>query len=226
MSDHILDRPIWNALASRHAPFATGTARAMRYPYDVSPFVAAEDDSKENLAELVGLLPETGPAVLLQAKPSPLPEDRVVVSEAGGVQMVATRLKPAPALEGVIELGDADAPEMLELATMTKPGPFLARTHRLGGFVGIREGGRLVAMAGRRLHLDGYCEVSAVCTHPDHRGRGHAGLLTLIVANRIADEGETPFLHTYADNAAAIRLYEQLGFSLRSGMTVQIVERA
>jgi predicted GNAT family acetyltransferase len=140
--------------------------------------------------------------------------------------MHAVDLVPPDPSDEVIPLGDADAPEMLELATMTRPGPFLLNTHRLGRFIGIRREGRLAAMAGERLHADGYREVSAVCTHPDFRGRGLAGLLSRIVADRIVRDGETPFLHAYTTNAAAIRLYEQLGFRYQRTITVQWLKRA
>ena len=115
---------------------------------------------------------------------------------------------------------------MVELAALTKPGPFLIRTHELGGYIGIRDQGRLVAMAGERFKLPGFTEVSAVCTHPDYRGRGYAAALTLAVATRIAARGETPFLHTFASNINAIRLYEKLGFVLRTPMSVTVLRRA
>jgi predicted GNAT family acetyltransferase len=105
---------------------------------------------------------------------------------------------------------------MLALATLTRPGPFRARTHTLGRFIGIRDSGRLIAMAGERLKLDGFVEISAVCTHPDYRGRGYGGALMKMVGKRILSEGDTPFLHTYADNTVAIALYRRLGFEVRA----------
>ena len=117
----------------------------------------------------------------------------------------------------VLELGDADAPEMLALATLCRPGPFFARTHALGGFIGVRDGeGRLIAMAGERYQIGRFTEISAVCTHPDHRGRGLARALMRVVGSRIAARGETPFLHTFPDNAGAIALYQSLGFRRRA----------
>jgi predicted GNAT family acetyltransferase len=104
---------------------------------------------------------------------------------------------------------------MLELALLTRPGPFRARTHTLGRFIGVREGGKLVAMAGERLCAPGFREISAVCTHPDWQGRGLGGALLQQVGERIMREGDTPFLHTYTHNAPAVALYTKLGFSVR-----------
>jgi ribosomal protein S18 acetylase RimI-like enzyme len=218
-----LDRPIWHALHSRQSTFSAGGPLALRYQVEVSPFAAAVDDSADALAALAAVIPPAGSILLLQAGVVPLPPGTMADMVDEGVQMVAGRLEPPHVPPGVVDLGDAD--EMLELATLTRPGPFLSRTHRLGGFVGIREDGRLIAMAGERMKLPGFTEVSGVCTHPDYRGRGHAGLLSRIVAARVAARGETPFLHAFANNHAAIRLYEQLGFVLRRRMSVVALRR-
>ena len=95
---------------------------------------------------------------------------------------------------------------------LTQPGPYAAHTNRLGDFIGVKQGGVLVAMAGERMKMPGLSEVSGVCTHPDHRGRGYAGALMRVVAERMLVRGETPWLHAYASNAGAIALYESLGF--------------
>jgi len=132
-----------------------------------------------------------------------------------GVQLVATRsLLSAPANEALV-IGPADAAEALELALRTEPGPFRPRTYELGTYLGIRHGGRLMALAGERLHPTGWTEISAVCTDPAYRCQGLAGRLVRAVADQIRDRGETPFLHTSAANAPAIRLYEAMGFELR-----------
>ena len=114
---------------------------------------------------------------------------------------------------------------MLELAMLTKPGPFTLKALSLGGFWGIRENGRLIAMAGERLKQDGLTELSGVCSHPDLRGKGLGRLMTLYLAGKIFAEGEQPFLHTYATNSVAIGLYESIGFKLRTRMNVAVIER-
>jgi predicted GNAT family acetyltransferase len=116
----------------------------------------------------------------------------------------------------MVELGDKDSPEMLELTALTKPGPFGRRTHELGYYVGIRAAGKLVAMAGERMKVPGYTEVSAVCTHPDHLGKGYAAALMTEVMRSIRGRGEKPFLHVRSDNSRAIAIYERLGFRKRS----------
>jgi predicted GNAT family acetyltransferase len=115
----------------------------------------------------------------------------------------------------IIELGPKDSAEMIELTSLTKPGPFSTRTHELGLYLGIRDGGKLVAMSGERLKVPGHTEVSAVCTHPEHTGKGYARILMTAVMKQIRDRGETPFLHVRGDNARAIEIYEQLGFRIR-----------
>jgi len=107
---------------------------------------------------------------------------------------------------------DDDVPAMVDLVTRTEPGPFRPRTIDLGGYVGIFHGDALVAMAGRRMHPPGYVEVSAVCTDPSARRRGYASIVTVAVADAIAETGETPMLHVADDNPNARAVYEQLGF--------------
>lgn len=226
MSIQILDRPALHALRTRHADHATRSGKAYRYDPDVAPFVVMEDDSDQAFADLAGLVLPGRVSILLQADGIAPPPGTVLEMAADGVQMVAGEIAPPEDDLPVIALGEADAQEMVALAALTRPGPFLPRTHLLGGYFGIRHAGRLAAMAGERLQVPGYTEVSAVCTHPDFRGKGYANHLTRLVATRIAARGETPFLHTFAANAAAIRIYERLGFTLRRMMKVTVLRRA
>jgi len=208
-----LDRPIWHALAGRQAEFAVGAGKALRFRPDVSPFIACADDSPGALSEVATLL-EPGDAVLfLQRGAVPLPPGTRRIEGGKGVQMVARDFAASEPPPGIVALGEDDAAEMLALATLTQPGPFRARTHQLSQFWGVKDAEeRLLAMAGERLRLPGMSEVSGVCTHPDARGRGLAALLSRHVASEIVRRGEVPFLHAYASNAGAIRLYEALGF--------------
>lgn len=222
-----LDRPVWASLTSLHAGLAQGGALAKRYLPEVNRFASARDDSDEALAALVALVRPGGPVFIAQAAEICIPPGLVASKLAKCVQMVAAAPVDAPAgTDEVVSLGDADAPEMLALATLTQPGPFLRQTHRMGRFVGIRIGGRLAAMAGERFRFPGYTEVSGVCTHPDFQGRGLAGRLSRHVAAGIAARGDIAFLHAWKTNTAAIRLYETLGFRLRCEVNVAVLERA
>ncbi len=223
---HPLDRPVWNALTSRQAHLAQGDARALRINADYGLFAASRDLTEENLAALAALIPAGGAIGLAETMPVPPPPGTVLALQIGCQQMVAERPATPRVDFDAAALGDADAHDMLALATLTEPGPFLRRTHQLGDFVGVRVNGELVAMAGERLKLPGLTEVSAVCTHPDHRGKGYAGGLMGLVARRIQQRGETPFLHVFSENKSAITLYERLGFRIRSPITVTVLERA
>jgi ribosomal protein S18 acetylase RimI-like enzyme len=166
-----------------------------------------------------------GPAglVTLSATMTPFPEHWELVRSGEGVQMVAGELvgrtvladHAGPQDDEIIRLGSADVPEMLDLVGRTRPGPFRPRTMELGTYLGIRRAGALVAMAGERLRLSGFTEISAVCTDEAWRGHGFGARLTLAVAAGIRARGEVPFLHAVAGNAGAIRLYERLGFEHR-----------
>lgn len=223
---HPLDRPVWSALSGRQATLARQDAPARRFAPEYGPFGAAPDDSPESWAALRRLAGPQGGLYLVEAAAPSAPSGVPLRFEPECWQMVADA-PPAPAVEpgfAILDLGEQDASEMHALATLTRPGPFSTATHRLGAFVGVREGGRLVAMAGERMKPDGFTEVSAVCTHPDFRGRGYAPALMRIVMARIVARGETPFLHVYASNTGAIRLYETLGFRLRKAMALAVVE--
>jgi predicted GNAT family acetyltransferase len=222
---HPLDRPAWTSLRTRQRALARGEGAALRYDGDYAIFAATADHEPDSLAALGALIAATGPAIVLQKEALPPVPGTLVEKHRMGVQMVAEALAGISEID-FLELGDPDAAEMLALATLTEPGPFFAQTHRLGDFIGIRDQGRLVAMAGERMKPAEFTEVSGVCTHPDFRGRGYAGALMRVVAARIAARGETPFLHAYADNRGAIALYESLGFQVRCEVSVTVLEPA
>jgi predicted GNAT family acetyltransferase len=220
-----LDRPVWSALTERQAGLAIGDARAVRFRAPINLFGAAADATPESLAALAGLVPAGGTLGLVEPDaPPPLPG--LVVQSAKTVdQMVLTALdRRAPTVE-IVPLGADDVPEMLALTALTKPGPFFAETYLQGGYLGVRHAGALVAMAGQRLQPPGFTEVSAVCTHPDHRGKGLARALMEAVIEAILARGESAILHTYPDNPA-VGLYRALGFRVRRTMVFTVLGRA
>jgi ribosomal protein S18 acetylase RimI-like enzyme len=211
---HVLDNPALASLTGPHAHFAERRGRVLRYPVDVSPWLALPDDpGPDDWADLAALAGPGG-EVPLPGFRGRVPDGWEITFRVEGVQLVDDGLAAAPDPEAVL-LGLADVPEMLDLVALTQPGPFLPRTIELGTYLGIRREGRLVAMAGERLHPPGWTEISAVCTDPAFRGEGLATRLILAVAHGIRERGETPFLHTGAGNVNAVRLYESLGFRLR-----------
>ncbi|MFK0108948.1 GNAT family N-acetyltransferase [Streptomyces sp. NPDC091217] len=212
-SSHVLDNPAWAALTGPHAHLAEQVGRAARYPADVARFHAVADAGDlQAWADLASLVGPGGTAALRGVTEAP--DGWEILRIGNGVQLVDTGLRVEPAPEAV-RLGPEDVPEILDLVARTEPGPYLPRTIDMGTYLGIRHHGRLIALAGERLHPPGWTEISAVCTDPGHRGRGLATRLVRAVAAGIKERGEQPFLHARADNADAIRLYESIGFTLR-----------
>ena len=211
---HPLDNPARASLLGPHAHFSERLGEVLRYPSDVSPFLALPDAPDDATWADVATLVGPGGLVPLAGVTTPPPAAWELTLDLDGVQLVDASVRPAADPEAVV-LTAADVPEMLDLTARTKPGPFLPRTIELGTYLGIRRDGRLVAMAGERMHPPGWTEISAVCTDESVRGQGLAGRLVLAVAAGIRDRGDTPFLHAAATNTNAIRLYESLGFALR-----------
>ncbi|MBB2177394.1 GNAT family N-acetyltransferase [Gluconacetobacter johannae] len=218
----MLDRPVWNALSGRQALLSIGTPDARRFDPAIGPFGAARRNTAPHL-DTLARLSETDEIWLIEKETIAAPRGAMIVRSAECLQMVASHVSEQDRSFPFRDLGEDDAADMLALATLTAPGPFLAGTCRLGGFIGIRDNGRLVAMAGERMKPGNFTEVSGVCTHPDYRGRGYAGFLMRVVAQRILARGEQPFLHSYAHNAGAIALYESLGFKAHQRVTATVI---
>ncbi|MFJ1646780.1 GNAT family N-acetyltransferase [Streptomyces sp. NPDC088258] len=211
---HPLDHPVHSALTGAHAHFAERRGRVLRYPADVSPWLALPEDADAADWADAAALAGPGGSVSLAGHPGPTPDGWEITFLAEGVQLVDAGAATAPDPEAV-RLGPADVPEILDLVERTRPGPFLPRTVEMGTYLGIRRDGALVAMAGERMRPEGHSEISAVCTAPEFRGQGLAARLVLAVADRVKARGDVPFLHAAADNTNAVRLYEKLGFPLR-----------
>ena len=220
---HPLDRPTWSALTGPHARFAERHGRALRYPPAVSPFLGLPAGADaETWADAAALVGPGGTVVLLDGSPGPAPDGWATVDVMPCLQLEGSSVTGADD-GGVVPLTAADTDDMVDLATRTRPGPFSARTPELGAYLWVRRDGRLVAMAGERLHPPGWTEVSAVCTDPSARGEGLAARLVLAVAAGIVARGELPFLHVLEANAGAVRVYQRLGFRTRRRVDVPVL---
>jgi ribosomal protein S18 acetylase RimI-like enzyme len=252
---HPLDNVIWEALTTRQAEFAESCDQALAFVPEVNSLAAFREPTTRGYESLAGLLDSGRTVTLALESPyQPWAGLKLVVGapglqmvyENGGVASAAdSGVRPADSpfdsAQGrrgrlfphkfqevapeILELGAANAPEMMELTKLTKPGPFHQRTYELGRYVGIRCDGKLVAMAGERLKVPGYTEVSAVCTHPEHTGRGYARILMTEVMRTILGRGETPFLHVRESNVRAIELYKHLGFSQRVRLHMTVLRK-
>jgi predicted GNAT family acetyltransferase len=224
-SSHPLDHPIWTALTTTQQALAEGDARARRYPTEVTPFADMPDLSAENFAALGALMSPTDIAVLFTPEAVKAPAEFKVVLADTGEQMIGTPVEaPTNGVE-IVTLGIDDVPAMIELTELTKPGPFYARTHELGTFLGIRVDGQLVAMAGERMKPAQYTEMTAVCVHPSHRGRGYGQMLLSAVSRQIVSRGEIPFLHVFTSNHSAIALYRRQGMEIRRRLHVTVLKK-
>jgi ribosomal protein S18 acetylase RimI-like enzyme len=220
-----LENPAYAALSGAHSRFAQRRGRALRYAPDIAPFLALPSGaSRTDWRDAIELMPPGTVAATIHDG-SPLPESLKVMHTFELVQMIGERASAAHDPEAIV-LGSADVPEMLELVRLTEPGPFLQRTIELGKYVGIRCDGALVAMAGERLHFDGWTEISAVCTAPTYRGHGLASRLVSTLIADIQCRSECVFLHVLTGNTSAIGLYEGLGFRTRRTRTVSVLARA
>jgi ribosomal protein S18 acetylase RimI-like enzyme len=226
---HALHNVIWQALTTRQAQFAESFDQARRFVREVTWLTAFEEPSPRGYAALAGLVGVGGTAALFLDREYEPRYGWELVAGAPLLEMVCEnggdREDRSDSPE-IVRLGVQDSPEMVELATLTKPGPFGPRTHQLGTYLGVRFEGELVAMAGERLKVPGYTEVSAVCTHPEHTGKGYARVLMTEIMRGIGDRGEIPLLHVRRDNLRAVELYERLGFRTRTVMHYAVLRKS
>lgn len=226
MDPHPLDRPVWNSLRGRLSHLATPHGGVLRIDPDYGPFAAAEPGAE---ADFTSCLRSSDHEIwIVEPEEVAPPPGLRVIRTAPLLQMIADG--PLPAFDDdpeIVALSEEDVPEMTALALATQPGPWGPRTCYYGQFYGIRREGRLAAMAGERFRpAPGLGEVSGVCTWPQFQGQGMAGRLIRRVMAGLAVRGDVPFLHSYAGNAPAIRLYESLGFRARRAMVVTVLGMA
>jgi ribosomal protein S18 acetylase RimI-like enzyme len=218
---HALDNPVWHALTGPHAGFAIGHGLARHYPRDMAPFSAIADATERAYRDLAADLSDGLEARMFRPVDEPTPAGWQTVSARSIIQMVtdAVAASDAALADHLAILGANDTADMMQLAKIAEPGPFGARTCLLGRFVGFRDRGRLLAMAGERLCLPDFVELSAISVHPDARGRGLGSAVTAYLARVALAEGKIPFLHVFPDNPA-VALYRRLGFRERTRLCV------
>jgi ribosomal protein S18 acetylase RimI-like enzyme len=221
-----LSNPVWNALCSRDARLGTRAGDIAFFNEDVSPFAGFPEEHPDGFGALAHLLPAGRRILHATRKPVAIPAGWALSAHVEGLQFVYEQSGEPLAPELPVQpLGEDHISEMVQLATLTKPGPFNTRTIDFGNYYGVFSEGRLAAMTGQRLHLPGYSELSAVCTHPDHLGKGYAAALVQQQLHIICAQGEVPFLHVRADNERAIALYERLGFRANGPMHFYFMKR-
>ena len=220
----MLDNVFWQALADTQRGFSVGTDHVRRYARGLPPLLAFADPERPRLEELEPFC-EPGERFYTSGWHGDAPAGWKVELEATMELMVWAGGTPVEEAIEAVPLGTAHVEHMVELATLTRPGPFGPRNLELGGYLGSFEQDRLVAMAGERMRAGHWREVSAICTHPDWQGRGLARRLVQRIVAAQLRRGETPFLHVMSSNAGAVRLYRQLGFAPRRTCVVRVVEK-
>jgi predicted GNAT family acetyltransferase len=211
---HVLDNPGWNALISGNKNLSAGNEQVKYFSREVSPFVGLRDNSADDFRQLYEIIPYGAPIGFISPVEREVPAEWQVLRSIHCLQMIHEGVVPPANVEmEIVHLTVKHVPQMVALAKLTKPGPFDVRTIEFGHYYGIFDDDKLVAMAGQRLHIFEYAEISAVCTHPDYLGRGYAKQLLIHHLHRIINAGENPILHVRADNERAIKVYESLSFA-------------
>jgi len=225
LTAHLLDNPVWHALATQHAGLAIRSPGAAKYPSAVAPFAAVMDATAHAAAQVTGLIADDDWAYFVGMAP-PAPAGWTLRRQKPVLQMVCGARVPEVPGPKIMQLGAAQRADMLALTALVFPGFFRERTLEMGDYFGIYDGAQLVAMAGERMRLDGHQELSAVCTHPHYTGRGYAQRLLALLCNAAFHRGFEPFLHVYTDNARAIRVYRKLGFVDRATLPFWALQKA
>ena len=227
MEETVLDNPAWEALLGQQKGFAVGTAQAMRYRQGILPFAGCSSGALGSMETLDPFV-NAGESLYIIGDGLPaLPAGWVVVHDLPCAQMVLRQplFTAIDTADGTELLGDADAGDMFDLINSVQPGYYNTGTRLLGTYYGIRDAGKLVAMAGERMRLDGYSELSAICTSPLYTGRGYAQKLMARLCNRHAAANTVSFLHVTLTNQRAIRLYEHMGFEQRRTIVFRQVKK-
>ncbi|GAB4024638.1 GNAT family N-acetyltransferase [Spirosoma gilvum] len=224
--EHILDNPAWNAFLSGNQQLSNGTDKVKYFMPEVSPFVALHENTDYTLQLLDQVIPFDSPIGVITTVPLSIPDPWTLLQRVDGIQMVYEAIAEQPSDNLAIKpLTNEHIPEMVTLTQLTRPGPFSTRTIEFGHYEGIFDDNKLVAMTGQRLHASPYAEISAVCTHPDHLGKGYARQLIANQLYRIQQAAGIPFLHVRSDNKRAIQIYEAMDFKIRTEIYFYFIKR-
>ena len=225
MAHHVLDNPAWNAMGSGNRNLALGNERVKFFPEDVGPFAGLKNYDEQSFLELYDLIPPGRTIAIPNSNLLSIPEYWKVEDRFDIPQMVYNNnTLPSISNQHIVPLLKKDIPKMIALTQLTNPGPFLQRTIEFGNYIGIFDSDELIAMAGQRMHANKYIEISAVCTHPNHTGKGYGSSLINNQVQKIVKKGNIPFLHVKADNEQAISLYKRLGFTVRSKINIYVLQ--
>lgn len=224
--DHVLDNPVWNALISGNQSLAFGTETVKYFRHDVAPFVGFKEYTNKNFDFFFKVLKNDRECAFISSFEITFPSSWKIIESFKVLQMFYNKsTSPLIDHKNIVSLGNNNIEEMIELTQLTHPGPFKKSTISFGHYEGIFEDGKLIAMAGQRLHPGQYAEISAVCTHPDYTKKGLASQLIRSQVYRMLSSSQIPFLHVLSDNAKAIQLYCQLGFFKRSDIKIYLVKK-
>jgi GNAT superfamily N-acetyltransferase len=225
LPENLFANPIWHALQTKHSHFAVASGEACRYPADVAPFAAVSTPTRNAVQSLHSLL-MPGEYVWLIGQNCPSVPELSCERNLECLQMVLPEeiTPPAPA-PGIVPLSSTNASEMVALTDLAFPGFFRRKTCEMGSYYGIRSDGELIAMGGERLTLDGFPEISGVCTHPAHRGQALAASLIWELVRNHRRDGLVSWLHVSAENHQAIELYQRLGFTLARKVKLHRIRR-
>jgi ribosomal protein S18 acetylase RimI-like enzyme len=216
---------VWHTLAGPHASYTIGTQEARRYAPGF-PAIAGFRDIENPDFRALEPYAAIGEYLHVDGWTGAAPAGWRIESEAAMCRMAWKASTPAvdDALD-IVPLGPQHASAAFELVALTRPGPPGARMLELGEYVGVLDGQRLAAMAGLRPSADGFCEISGVCTHPDYRGKGLAGGLVAMLAERGLRRNETPLLRVFRNNTDAMRLYRRMGFEIYGESVARAMRR-
>lgn len=224
--NHLLNNPVWTALNTGNSNLGEGNDKAKHFFPDISLFVGLEENRRENYEALLDIIPHDHTIAAFAIEKNVDPAPWTLVHRVECLQMIFEG--PTPKSEDnpdIVKLNTEHIPAMLALTKLAPPGPFLQRTIEFGGYEGIFSGDELIAMGGQRLHCGPFVEISAICTHPNHNGKGYARQIINSQIRRLLAEDNIPYLHVRADNARAINIYSSMGFVKRTEVTISILKK-